>query len=157
IDDTGHRIGDDFPILRVDRNLSSVRHAGGWNHAWRQITRVGHMRTNEQSAHRDGSQGARHLDWGRGNRTLADAHGDRFARVPLLFEITDLPLFRRHNTGDFLRKVDAGLLPEPECRGVLGDAIDAKFFSQGVEIYVTRLINGLADVGNTVDAVLRDD
>ncbi len=91
------------------------------------------MRRNQQTSAGDGANRPRQLDRRDRNRALTDAHGNRLARIPLLFEVADFPLFRRHHSGHFLRQIDAGFLPQSKHGGILRDAADSQPLSQRVE------------------------
>src|SRR5215471_16208745 len=79
------------------------------------------------------------------------------ARVPFLLEVANLPLFRGHDAAYFLRQINIGFLAQSECGGILGDAINPQLLRQGVEKYVARLINRLADLHRAMGAVLGGD
>src|SRR6266508_1304182 len=90
------------------------------------------------------------------DRSLANADGDGFARVPLLLEEFYLPFFRRHDAGHFLRQINAGPLAKAEGGCIFRDAADAEPFGKRVEIRIARLVDCLVDVHRTVLAVLAE-
>ncbi len=65
----------------------------------------------------------------------------------------NLPLFAGHHAADFLRQIDAGLLPQSEHGCVLGDASDAQLLRQRVEISVAGLIDGFGSVDRAMSAL----
>ena len=115
------------------------------------------MRTVHDSTAGDPPNGPGQLNWGHYNRPLPNPDGDRFPGVPLLFEVLDLPLFRRHHTADFLGKINSRFLAQAESCSVLCDALNAQLLRQRVEEDITRLINAPADLHRAVDTVLRCD
>ena len=81
-----------------------------------------------------------------GDCALADTNRNCFAGKPLLLKIADLPLFRRHDAGHFIGKVDTGLLSQSKGGCVFRYAIDAKFFGKRVKEDIARLINRLCKI-----------
>ena len=92
-----------------------------------------------------------------GDSALPDADGNSLAGVPLLLEVFDLPLFRRHDAADFIGKINAGLLSQAKGVGIFGDAADAQPLGQRIEEDVARLIDGFADTDDAMGRVLRND
>ena len=79
-------------------------------------------------------------------RSLPDADRNGFSRKPLLLEVADLPFFRRHDSADFLRQIDAGFLSQAKRGRVFGDALDPQLFRQRIEEDVAGLVNRLAQI-----------
>ena len=69
-----------------------------------------------------------------------------------MLEVADLPLFRRHHTGNFVRQVDAGFLAKSQSRGVFCDAVDAEFFRQRVEENIAGLVDRFFETHRSVAA-----
>ena len=101
----------------------------------------------------DAAEGAGELDRSGGDGALADADGDDLAGVPLLMLRLQLPCGRGHGAGDFVGKVDAGLLTEAKGGGVFGDGIDAEAVGEGVVEGVAGVGDGVVDVDGAVMAV----
>src|SRR5262249_42713108 len=74
--------------------------------------------------------------------------------IPFLFEITDLPLFRRHYSAHFLRQIDSSLLSQAEHRGVLSNSPDTQSLGQGIEKNITGLIDRLGNVCHSMHTML---
>ena len=72
---------------------------------------------------------------------MPDAHRNRFSRKPFLFEVADLPFFRRHHSTDFVRQINPRLLSQAQHGRVFRDAVNAKFLRQRVEEYVAGLVD----------------
>src|SRR5579871_4272524 len=123
--DARHRVRDVIPPVGIDREALDVGEVSRFYKTGRQIAGIGHMRHNHTAAHGYRADRAQELHWRDRDRALSDADRDCFAGEPLLLEIADLPLFRRHDAGDFVGKIDAGLLPQAEVGGVFRDTIDA--------------------------------
>src|SRR6185312_770023 len=97
------------------------------------------MRPNHASIRSYRSNRARHLYRRCRDCTLANADGNRFSSEPLLVEVFELPLFRRHHAINFLRQINPALLPKSESGGPLRNLSDPEFLRQGVKEDVARL------------------
>src|ERR1700688_4308865 len=104
------------------------------------------MRNHHATIHRDCANGAHQLNGSNRNSALADAYRNRLPGKPLLLEVTNLPLFGRHDSADFVGQIYTCFLAQSESGGVFRNAIDAKFFCQRVKDDVARLINRLGEI-----------
>src|ERR1700688_643591 len=104
------------------------------------------MRNHHATIHRDCANGAHQLNGSNRNSALTDAYRNRLPGKPLLLEVTNLPLFGRHDSADFVGQIYTCFLAQSESGGVFRNAIDAKFFRQRVKEDVARLINCLGEI-----------
>src|ERR1700692_3274385 len=104
------------------------------------------MRNHHATIHRDCANGAHQLNGSDRDGALADAYRNRLPGKPLLLEVTNLPLFGRHDSADFVGQIYTCFLAQSESSGVFCNPIDAKFFCQCVKEDVARLINCLGEI-----------
>src|SRR5579871_5959232 len=152
-----HRIGDNLPVLGIDRNRDLIWYAGGLQYSGRQVRRVRDVGPDHVAPGRYRAKRSSQLNRGGRNRALTDTDRDGFAGKPLLLEVPDLPLFRWHDTADFLRKIDAGFLTEAQHGRVLRDAFNPQLLRQGVEEDVARLVDAFVDVHHAMHLMTRGD
>src|SRR5207248_1875745 len=77
---------------------------------------------------------------------------NRLASKPLLPEVAQLPLLRRHYSRGFLWKVNPRLLPQSERGTVFCDPINPELICQRVKENITGLINSLGQINFAMSA-----
>ena len=117
------------------------------------VDRLDQVRRDPGAAVRERRHVHRHRHRRHRDLPLPDADRDGFAGVPLLAGAGLLPLGRRHDAGDLVRQVDAGLHAEAEQRRPLVDPIDPQHVADRVEEHVARLLDGVAQVDGAVAAL----
>src|SRR5450755_3346790 len=95
------------------------------------------MRLHPFAAIGNSTQGRSQFQWRNGDRTLPDAHRDRFARIPLLAGQTELPFGGGHCALTLVRQVDASLAPYASNISVFSQTIDAQLIGNVIEENVT--------------------
>ena len=134
-----HSVGDEVPPVHLDRDAFYFRVMIDFQVVLGKSDGVNDMRHHHAAVHRDGGDSPHQLYRRGGHRPLSDAHRNGFAGKPLLLEVADLPLLRRHDARGLIRKINPGLLPQPERSRVLGDAVNAQLLGQGVKKDIARL------------------
>src|SRR6185369_5531484 len=125
-------------------------HVINWDVVLRQLSWVHHVRNYHTSIHRDGADCAHQLHRCNSNCALTNAYRYCLSCKPLLLEVADLPLFRRHHAAHFVRQVNSALLSQAKCCGILCDAVDAKFFRERIKEDVAGLINRFGKIDCSV-------
>src|SRR5262245_61463491 len=114
------------------------------------------MGTNQASTAGNRTNRTHHLNRGGGDSTLPNAYRNSFRHNPFLLEGADFPFLRRHDAACFLRQIYPCFLSEPELRCILSNFFDAEFLGQCIKENVARLINPFTEVGDSVNAMLRN-
>src|ERR1019366_8895436 len=139
VDDVGHRVLDDFEVVRID--LDSVldrRRIRLGDIAVESLDVLDELRPIADAAVGDLGGDLRHLERRGRDVTLADGDRERFRGIPSLVEALLLPRRRRDGAGILVIEIDAALDSESELIGPFRNPIDAKPFSDVVKINVAR-------------------
>src|SRR5579862_364849 len=97
------------------------------------------MRLIPHSPTGNSADSGRHLERGHSGRALADGYGDRFARIPFLAEVMDLPAPRRHHAFCLVWKINPGSVPVADHFRISGYVVDIHAITYVVEERVAGL------------------
>src|SRR5215475_1336521 len=152
VDGHPHAVFDDLKVLRIDRRLG-LR----WRRRHRLPPAAVVYRLQQMWCHTGPAVGQRrhvdgHRDRGRRDLTLTDADRNRLARVPLLVHPLTFPLRGGHQALHLIRQIVPAQDAHPKGRRPLVDLVDADHVRDRVEVHVTRLLDGVAQVDRTVAA-----
>ena len=109
-----------------------------------------HVRLHEEAARGNAPDHARQLQRSGGDGALTGSHGNHFALIPLAVQDTRNPLRRWHQAGFLGRKIDAGLVPDAEVAGIVGQSFDSQAQADIVEKDVAGFQDGLMKVGGAM-------
>ncbi len=157
----GHGFGDGLPVGGRNGD-DAIAGAGvglvdGLEHLRWNFVGKDDVRALEGPAGGDSAERAGELQGRDGDGALADADRDHLAGVPLLMLRLELPGGGGHGAGDFVGKVDAGLLREPYRGGVPGDGVDAELFGEVVVEGVAGPRDGVVDIDHAVMLVAGEE
>jgi hypothetical protein len=148
-----HRIRNDRPALFIEADLLHFAVIVCLAEVLRQIIWKCHMWPHQPAICADCTNRTRKLYRGCRDCPLSNSNRNRFARIPLLAEVSQLPRFRRHYTGNFLRQIDPSSLAQSKLCRVLRDSAYAQSLRQRVKVNVARLVNTFGKRDRSVSAL----